>query len=127
MRLCELISAGLAVACLAVTTMTGAGASEQEPVRSLLEMRRDKVVVQDYDLSCGAAALATLLTYQHGDPVPEREVARGLIAREEYLEDPELVRGNQGFSLLDLKRFVVGRGYRGLALGRLGLADLVGR
>ena len=45
-------------------------------------MRRDRVVVQKWDLSCGAAALATILTYQHGDPVPEREIATGLIQRE---------------------------------------------
>lgn len=46
------------------------------PVRSLLEMRRHNVVVQEWDLSCGAAALTTVLNYQHGDPVTEREVAR---------------------------------------------------
>src|SRR5215207_1935135 len=126
-RLLALATLPTGAALSLAIVLAGAAAAAREPVRSLLEMRRDKVVVQDFDLSCGAAALATLLTYQHGDPVPEREVARGLIAREEYLENPELVRGNQGFSLLDLKRFVVGRGYRGLALGRLGLADLVGR
>jgi predicted double-glycine peptidase len=34
---------------------------------------------------CGAAALATLLNYQHGDPISEREIAKGLIQREEYI------------------------------------------
>ncbi len=91
----------------------------------MLEMRRESVVVQDWDLSCGAAALATILKYQHGDQVSERDVARGLIAREEYLADPELVRRRQGFSLLDLKRFTDQRGYRGIGLGRLTLDDLV--
>ena len=56
-------------------------AAERGPVKSLLEMRRDRVVVQKWDLSCGAAALATLLNYQHGDPVPEREIAKVLIQR----------------------------------------------
>jgi len=127
MRLPELVSAGLAAVFLAATTVTVAGASERGPVRSLLELRRDKVVVQDYDLSCGAAALATLLTYQHGDPVSEREIARGLIQRREYLENPGLVQSRQGFSLLDLKRFVERRGYRGVGLGRLGTDDLAAR
>ena len=127
MRLSELVSAGLAAAFLAAMTVTGADASERGPVRSLLELRRDKVVVQDYDLSCGAAALATLLTYQHDDPVSEREIARGLIQRQEYLENPGLVRSRQGFSLLDLKRFVERRGYRGIGLGRLETDDLVAR
>ena len=96
-----------------------------ERVRSLLEMRQDRVVVQEWDLSCGAAVLATLLNYQHHDPVSEREVAEGLIGRAEYIENPLLVRANQGFSLLDLKHFVQGRGYRGIGYGRLKLADLL--
>lgn len=97
------------------------------PVKSLLEMRRDKTVVQQWDLSCGAAALATLLTYQHNDPVPEREIARGLIRREEYIANPGLIQARQGFSLLDLKRYVEQRGYVGVGYGRLTFEDLIER
>ncbi len=96
-------------------------------VKSLLEMRQDRVVVQQWDLSCGAAALATLLNYQHGDPVSEREIAKGLIQREEYLDNPSLVRARQGFSLLDLKRYVEQRGYQGIGYGKLTLEDLTKR
>jgi predicted double-glycine peptidase len=96
-------------------------------VRSLLEIRRDKVVVQQWDFSCGAAALATILNYQHGDPVTERQVAKGLIARKEYLENPDLVRTRFGFSLLDLKRYVDERGYEGIGYGDLTLEDLIER
>src|SRR3712207_6814212 len=35
-------------------------------VRSLLGLRHDKVVRQRWELSCGAAALATILAYQDG-------------------------------------------------------------
>jgi predicted double-glycine peptidase len=94
-------------------------------VKSLLELRRDKVVVQQWDLSCGAAALATILNYQHGDPVSEREIAEGLIEREEYIAQPDLVRLRQGFSLLDLKRYVDDRGYQGLGFGRMSVDDLI--
>jgi uncharacterized protein len=104
-----------------------APAVERSPVTSLLEMRRDRVVVQEWDLSCGAAALATLLNYQHDDDVSEREIAISLIGREEYLANPVLVRVRQGFSLLDLKRYVDQRGYLGLGYGRLKLAELVER
>jgi len=97
------------------------------PVRSLLEMRQEQVVVQEWDLSCGAAALATLLNYQHRDPVSEREIAKGLIQRPEYLANPALVRARQGFSLLDLKRYVDQRGYRGIGYGELTLQDLIER
>jgi uncharacterized protein len=97
------------------------------PVRSLLEMRQDRVVVQQWDLSCGAAALATILNYQHGDPVTEREIAKGLIRRAAYVDNPALVQVRHGFSLLDLKRYVDGRGYAGLGYGRLDLDDLLER
>lgn len=103
----------------------GLAADTRAPVKSLLEMRREHVVVQEWDLSCGAAALATLLRYQHGDMVTERQIAEGLINREEYLARPELVHLRQGFSLLDLKRYVAGRGYEGIGYGKLTLADLV--
>ena len=42
-------------------------AEGSRPVRSLLEMRRENVVIQKWGLSCGAAALDILLRYEHGD------------------------------------------------------------
>lgn len=107
----------------AVPAMAIAG--DRAPVKSLLEIRRDKVVVQQWDLSCGAAALATILNYQHGDPVTEREVAKGLIQRAEYIANPRLVNARHGFSLLDLKRYVDDRGYQGIGYGRMSLDDLL--
>jgi predicted double-glycine peptidase len=94
-------------------------------VRSLLEMRQQGVVIQQWDLSCGAAALATILRYQYDDPATEREIARGLINRKEYLANPTMVKVRQGFSLLDLKRYVDGHGYEGVGYGSLSLADLI--
>jgi hypothetical protein len=113
------------LAPLLLATAPGHGAAQ--PVRSLLEMRQERVVVQEWDLSCGAAALATVLNYQHDDPVSEREIALGLMHRKEYLEDPTLVLQRMGFSLLDLKRYVEGRGYTGIGYGQLELADLIER
>jgi hypothetical protein len=120
--------------CLAAAILLGlaiaapihsAGADATRPVRSMIEIRQEGVVMQNFDLSCGAAALATILTYQYGDPVPEREIARELIRRKEYIENPDLVRYRQGFSLADLKRYVDGRGYEGIGYGQLELADLI--
>ena len=96
-------------------------------VTSLLEMRHDRVVIQGYDLSCGAAALATILNFEHQDPIGEKEIALGLMERDEYINQPHLVRARHGFSLLDLQRFVDGRGYQGVGLGNLTLEDLVER
>jgi predicted double-glycine peptidase len=102
-------------------------AQDRHPVESLAEIRQRNVQIQEWDLSCGAAALATILNYQHGDPVSERDIATRLMSRAEYLENPLLVRYRQGFSLLDLKRFVDARGYNGVGLGRLTFEHLVDR
>ena len=124
MRQGKLMAVGF-VLCLAATR---AGlAANQRPVISLLEMRQEHVVVQKFDLSCGAAALATLLDYVYGDPVSEKEIAKKLIRREEYLQNPDLVKIREGFSLLDLKRYVERRGYQGIGYGKLTLEDLVER
>lgn len=96
-------------------------------VVSLLEQRETLVVMQGWDYSCGAASLATLLNFQHGDPVTEREIAMGLMARPEYVENPFIVNLRQGFSLADLKLYVDARGYRGRGLGRISLDGLVER
>jgi hypothetical protein len=97
------------------------------PVRSLIEERHRNVVLQQWELSCAAAALATILRYQYGVPVTERSVALGLINRKEYLANPDLVRLRQGFSVLDLKRFVDALGYEGIGLGQLAFPDLLER
>jgi predicted double-glycine peptidase len=115
---------GLIVAAVAPAVWSDANA---RPVRSLLEMREERVVIQEWDLSCGAAALATILNHQLGDPISEREIALGLMHRSEYLDEPTLVLQRMGFSLLDLKRYVEGRGYAGIGYGKLELADLIER
>jgi uncharacterized protein len=97
------------------------------PVKSLLEMRHDRVAIQNWDLSCGAAALGTILNHQYGDPVTEREIAKGLISRDKYLEDPSLIKKRFGFSMLDLKMYVDKRGYKGIGYGKLELDDLIER
>lgn len=118
--------ATLAIASMAALILTiWVNDSQAREVKSLLEMRHENVVVQQWDLSCGAAALTTLLNYQYDDPITEREVAIGLMNREEYIKNPLLVRMREGFSLLDLKRFVDGRGYRGIGYGKLSFEHLL--
>ena len=104
-----------------LSSVACASVEHGQPVVSLLEMRQSRVVVQQWDLSCGAAALATVLTYQHGDAVDEREIARGMLR----LTDPLRVQVRGGFSLLDLKRYVESRGYSGSGYTSLTLDDLV--
>ena len=121
------ISIWLALAyCLCGSTTVLADNSVPS-VRSVIEQRHKSVVLQQWDLSCAAATLATILRYQLGIPVTERSVALGLVNRAEYIANPDLVRIRQGFSLLDLKRFVDGLGYEGIGLGQMTLPDLLER
>lgn len=97
------------------------------PVKSLLEIRHQNVVIQKWDLSCGAAALTTLLRYQHGEAITEKIVAASLMRRPEYIEHPELIQIREGFTLLDLKRDVDARGYKGTGYGKLELEDAIAK
>jgi predicted double-glycine peptidase len=110
--------------CLNFIT-TGCAADSYRPIKSILEIRHKHVVLQHYELSCAAASLATVLRYQHGYPVTEHSVALGLIDRSEYLAQPGLVRIRQGFSFLDMQRYVDSLGCTGIGLGQLSFSDLL--
>jgi len=107
----------LAVAAPCWADGTGAGT---RPVRSLFELRNDKVVRQQWDLSCGAAAIATVLTWQLNHPVSEHDVAVAMLRR----TSPLLVRARLGFSLLDLKIYAATQGFWAAGYGKMTLADL---
>jgi predicted double-glycine peptidase len=63
------------------------------------------VVRQQYDYSCGSAALATLLRYHYGRPVGEADVFKAM-----YAEGDQAKIRKVGFSLLDMKRYLEARG-----------------
>ncbi|MCB4858174.1 C39 family peptidase [Sphingobium sp. PNB] len=75
------------------------------PVRSMVERRFLTVVRQRYDFSCGSAALATLLHFHYGDVQTEQSIFLGMWRD----GDREQIR-KQGFSLLDMKRYLAARG-----------------
>jgi uncharacterized protein len=91
------------------------------PVRSLLEIRQEGVILQNWETSCAAAALATVLTFTHNDPVSEKLVAQRMLRR----TDPLKVKLRGGFSLLDMKRFVETRGLTGAGFKALMFEDLL--
>lgn len=82
------------------------GGAFHVPVASLKERRYAGTVHQRYDFSCGSAALATLLTHHYGRPVSEDEVADEMLAR----GDADKI-GRDGFSLLDMKRYLEAHGF----------------
>jgi hypothetical protein len=108
------------LACL-VLVIWAAAIGAAEPVRSLREIRQENVVIQQWDTSCGAAALATLLRYQHGLPLSEKQIAEAMLRR----SSPLKVKTRGGFSLLDLKRYADGQGLQGVGYLHAGLDDLL--
>jgi len=118
---------GCTLACCLLFAMGAAPPAAAEPGRERGRLRKESVVLQEWDLSCGAASLATLLRHQRGDAVTEKDVALGLINRPAYIDAPDLVRIREGFSLFDLDRFAESRGFVGRGLGALTLDDLVRR
>jgi hypothetical protein len=74
-------------------------------LQSFQEKKYKATVAQQYDFSCGSAALATLLTYNYNIPVSEPEVFR-----EMFDNGDKKVIAESGFSLLDIKNYLARRG-----------------
>lgn len=95
------------------------GARLAMPAASIKEMRFRTTLRQQYDFSCGSAALATLLTHHYGYPVTEQQVFEQMFVH----GDQAKIR-KEGFSLLDMQRFLAARGFRADGF-RLPLQELV--
>lgn len=94
---------GAPLAC-AMDLMAG-GSRFQVPVASLRDMRFQSTVRQQFDFSCGSAALATLLTHHYNRPVTERVVFERM-----YLAGDQAKIRREGFSMLDMKRYLAAIG-----------------
>jgi hypothetical protein len=101
-------------------TRDGADAQGGKTIRSLKDIRGEGVVRQKWDMSCGAAALSTLLTYEFKDNTPETSIVVWILHR----VDPVRVRARGGFSLLDLKRFAQARGYHAEGYSGMSIEEL---
>jgi len=73
---------------------------------SVKEARYKSTIHQKYDFSCGSAAVATLLTYQYGYPVNEQVAFEQM-----YTHGDRNKINKEGFSLLDIKRFLDANGF----------------
>jgi uncharacterized protein len=106
--------------CIALSCGVGISAARADPINiatpsggyyamhvtSLKEARFRRTIRQQYDFSCGSAALATLLTYQYNFPVTEQQAFGEMFQQ----GDQAKIR-REGFSLLDIRRFLVERGF----------------
>jgi predicted double-glycine peptidase len=85
---------------------------------SFAELKFSSVVRQQYDYSCGSAALATLLRYHYRLPVDEATVFKAMFSVGDKANIEKL-----GFSLLDMKKYLASMGYQADGY-RLGLDQL---
>jgi uncharacterized protein len=93
----------------------------EHAINSWKQLRDRNVVIQKFDYSCGAGALATLMRYYFGDQVSEEEILMSILApmSEEAVKDRE----QNGLSLLDLKHCAERRGYQAIGI-KLNYANL---
>lgn len=110
-------------ALLLVCVLSGGFAHAERPVRSLLEMRQENLIIQQWDNSCAAAALATILTYDKRFPVTEEQVAQGMLRH----TSAERVRQRGGFSFLDMQRYAARLGFASDGYSDMTLDDLASR
>lgn len=100
----------------------GIGGDFRLQVNSFENRRFDSVMRQQYDFSCGSAAVASLLSFHYEDQVTEHDVFIEMLA----LADEEKVR-QEGFSMLDMKHYLEARGYQadGFRMPLTGLREKV--
>lgn len=110
--ICLILSAGATLPCQSqADTLDLAGLSGARyvlQVSSLKQARFQSTTRQQFDFSCGSAALATLLTHHYGYPVSEQSVFEEMFAR----GDQEKIR-KEGFSLLDMKNYLNAHKFQG--------------
>lgn len=105
MIVATVVASGGAAAAEVMINQGGAAYSVQ--VVSYRDIPFRTVVRQEYDYSCGSAALATLLRYHYGRDVQERDVFVSMYEN----GDREAIQ-RVGFSLLDMKRYLETHGFQ---------------
>lgn len=91
----------------ALDLLGAGGARFNVPVASMKAVRFRHTLHQQYDFSCGSAAVATLLTFHYGMPTDERAVFTHM-----FLQGDQNKIRREGFSLLDMKRYLAARGFK---------------
>lgn len=81
--------------------------SEEHVIEPLSEVKFRNIVRQQFDYSCGSAAMTTVLQHYLGRNFQERQVMEGLL---HYGENDRIVE-RRGFSMLDMKRLATALGF----------------
>jgi uncharacterized protein len=104
-----------------VTPLRAGLIHSDKTLHSWKELRDRNVVIQQFDYSCGAGALATLMRYYFGDGVSEETILLSILGpmNREEVQDRE----RNGLSLLDLKLCAERMGYQAVGV-KLNYASL---
>ncbi len=113
------VVAGLAASFATVASPTWAGEIRvaniiagagmiRKPIVSMRERKFLNLIPQETDFSCGAASIATILTFAYGQPTTEEKTLVEMLK----ISDREKVL-TLGFSLLDMKSYVETIGFTG--------------
>lgn len=90
-----------------VTIANGPPGQTHVRISSYRDIPFKTVVRQQFDFSCGSAAIATLLTYHFERPTTEKEAFVAMYD----MGDKEKIKKN-GFSLFEIKQYLESIGYR---------------
>jgi len=102
------VMAGLSGVSFAGTpqVLSPTGVAYHVPVTTMKGARFVQTLQQQYDFSCGSAAVATLLTHHYDWPVGEADVFQFMYER----GDQARIQA-EGFSMLDMKRYLDAHGF----------------
>jgi uncharacterized protein len=117
---CSLLAGLLAICIAALLPHAAKGENARAPLRdpthsfeicvpSWRELQRRHVVIQQYDYSCGAAAMATIFQYYWEDNVTEKQILDAILRVLTVDEVKDRIK--KGMSITDLRRAAVELGY----------------
>lgn len=86
--------------------LSPAGVAYAVPVTTMKGARYVHTMHQQYDFSCGSAAVATLLTHHYGFKVGEEQVFQHMFERGNQAKIRQ-----EGFSMLDMKQYLDNMGF----------------
>jgi len=100
----------------------------EKPVKSWIEFKNENLTRQDYDYSCGASSLATVMKYYYDQNTTEKGILDEILSSKGLNKDnmKDLEEKDMSLSFLDLSKYVETKKFKaiGLAIDFDGLENL---
>jgi len=100
----------------------------EKSVKSWIEFKNENLIRQDYDYSCGASSLATIMKYYYDQNVTEKVILDEILSNKGLNKDnmKDLEEKDMSLSFLDLSKYVETKKFKaiGLAIDFDGLENL---